>query len=41
MMKYSKLTKELVDNLKVELNGEFHVNETTIKYDENKSGSGE
>jgi transposase-like protein len=32
-MKYSKLIKEFVDNLKVELSGKFHVDETTIKCD--------
>ena len=33
IMKYSKLVKEFVDNLKVELNGKFHVDETMIKCD--------
>lgn len=32
-MKYSKLVKEFVDNLKVELSGKFYVDETMIKCD--------
>ena len=31
IMKYSRLVKEFVDNLKIELSGKFHVDETTIK----------
>jgi len=33
IMKYFKLVKEFVDNLKIELSGKFHVDETMIKCD--------
>jgi transposase-like protein len=33
IMKYSKLVKEIVDSLKVELSEKFHVDETMIKCD--------
>jgi|GEM_PF-4938857 transposase-like protein len=38
-MKYSKLVKEFVDSLKVELSGRFHVDETIIKCDGDINGS--
>ena len=39
-MKYSKLVNEFVDNLKVELSGKFHLDETVIKCDGEYNGSG-
>ena len=39
-MKYSRLVKEFVDNLKVELSGKFHLDETVIKCDGEYNGSG-
>ena len=37
-MKYSKLVKEFVDNLKVELSGKFHVDKNYIKCEGECSG---